>query len=113
MGSMTGTPELACIPAAIPGAERHGHFELARELFGRQVQERAALPNGYAIRFRADALRAVAQFVSNERKCCPFMHFELTLGPGSEALWLRMTGPEGTRGVLDAELNQAGSCGCG
>ncbi len=113
MSSMTGSPELACIPAAIPAADRQGHFKLARELFDQQAQERAALPDGYAVRFPADALRAVAQFVSNERKCCPFMHFELTLGPGSEALWLRMTGPEGTRGVLAAELNLAGSCSCG
>jgi hypothetical protein len=110
---MDRTPELACIPSAIPAAERQGHFKLARELFGQQAQERAALPSGYAIRFPADALRAIAQFVSNERKCCPFMHFELTLGAGSEALWLRMTGPEGTRDVLDAELNLADSCSCG
>jgi len=113
MNSMTGTLDLACLPGAIPAAERRAHFELARELFGRQSQEHAALSNGYAVRFPVEALSAVAQFVSNERKCCPFMHFELTVGPGSAALWLRMTGPDGTRGVLDAELDLAGSCGCG
>ena len=113
MTSSTVAPELACVPSAIPAAERRDHFALARELFQERAKERAALPNGYAIRFLPDALDAVARFIANERKCCPFMSFELTLAPESGPLWLRMTGPEGTQGVLDAELNLAGSCGCG
>lgn len=112
--SCTNTePALACMPGAIPAGERQAHFALARELFHDRAEERVALPSGYAIRFPLDALEAVARFVANERKCCPFMSFELTLAPAPGPLWLRMTGPEGTRSVLDAELNLAGSCGCG
>src|SRR5260221_497127 len=48
--------ELACRPGAIPAAERQAHFALARELFHERTEERAALPNGYAIRFAPDAL---------------------------------------------------------
>jgi hypothetical protein len=113
MSCTTGSPVLACLPAAIPPAERRAHFALARELFKERAEQRTALPNGYAIRFPPDALEAVARFIENERKCCPFMSFELTLAPESGPLWLRMTGPEGTRSVLDAELNLADSCGCG
>jgi hypothetical protein len=113
MSCTTAAPELACLPGAIPAAERQAHFSLARKLFHERAEERATLPNGYAIRFCPDALEAVARFVANERKCCPFMSFEVTLAPESGPLWLRMTGPEGTRSVLDAELNLAGSCGCG
>jgi hypothetical protein len=111
----TGTSELACVPSAIPAPERQGHFALARELFGVRAAERIALPNGYAIRFSADAFEALARFVANERKCCPFVSFEITLAHESGPLWLRMTGPEGTRDVLDAELNltsSCSSCGC-
>jgi hypothetical protein len=113
MSCTNPAPELACLPGAIPSAERQAHFALARELFHERAVERAAVPNGYAIRFPPDALDAVAQFVTNERKCCPFMSFEMTLAPESGPLWLRMTGPEGTRGVLDAELNLGRSCTCG
>jgi hypothetical protein len=113
MSGTPRTPELVCLPAAIPSAERQAHFALARELFYERAEQRTALPNGYAIRFAPDALDAVARFVGNERKCCPFMSFELIVAPESGPLWLRMTGPEGTRSVLDAELNLAGSCGCG
>lgn len=100
------------MPWAIEPAARPAHFALARELFERRAEERETLPNGFAFRFPSTSLEEVARFVANERKCCPFMSFELTLAPESGPLWLRMTGPEGTREVLDAELNLAGSCGC-
>lgn len=95
----------ACVPSAIPADERQAHFALARELFASRAQEHRDLPEGYAIRFANDEFEAVARFVANERKCCPFMSFDLTLAPKSGPLWLRMTGPEGTRRVLQAELN--------
>ena len=106
-------PVLACVPTAIPQPDRQAHFSLAKELFQQRALERVDLPNGYAIRFPSDALEAVARFVANERKCCPFMSFELTFGPESAPLWLRMSGPEGTKDVLDAELNLTSCCGCG
>jgi hypothetical protein len=110
--SSTQVPALACVPSAIPASERPGHFSLARELFEVRALERMRLPNGYAVRFQSDAFEALARFVANERKCCPFLTFELTLHPASGPLWLRMTGPEGTHTVLDAELNLDGGCDC-
>jgi len=98
--------EFACVPGAIAPEEREAHFALARLLFGELVEERAALPNGYAYRFPPDALGRVARFVANERKCCPFLSFELVIAE-SGPLWLRMTGPAGTREILDAELEGA------
>ena len=105
-------PEIACVPFAIPAGEREAHFALARELFGRRAQEHKDLTDGYAIRFAHDAFESVARFVSNERRCCPFMRFELDIEAGAGPLWLRITGPEGTRDVLQAELDFARSCGC-
>lgn len=107
------SPELACVRSAIPAAAREAHFTLARELLDTRAEERVTLPDGYAIRFLPDALEAVARFVENERRCCPFLTFALTLDPGCGPLWLRMTGPTGTRSVLDAELKlNARGCGC-
>lgn len=104
--------ELACVPGAIAASERPAHFELAKELFQIRAAERLALPNGYALRFAPDALEQVAKFIANERKCCPFMTFELELKSHDGTLWLRMTGPAGTAKVLEAELNLANACGC-
>ena len=109
---MSSVRELICVPSAIPAAERQGHFALAQELLHERAKERRDLADGYAIRFGCDDFEAVARFVLNERRCCPFMRFELRVEPESGPLWLRMTGPEGTHGVLQAELSLTGSCGC-
>lgn len=101
-----GTPQvpLACTPGAIPADERPAHFALARRLFAEVVRERRDLPDGLAFRFTADAFEQVARFVANERRCCPFLHFELSVEPADGPVWLRMTGPPGTREFLQAEL---------
>jgi mercuric ion transport protein len=109
---------LACVPAAIPAAERSAHFALARSIFMDLARQRQDLRNGYAFRFDAAELETLSRFIANERKCCPFMTFELEIAPASGPIWLRMTGPEGTRDVLEAELRlataaPASSCGCG
>jgi len=107
------SPPLACVPEAIRMNMRMEHFALARRLLNQQATERTDLIDGYAFRFEADKLLELMQFIDNERKCCPFMTFQLTLAPGAGPIWLRMTGPEGTRAVLQAEMSIAGSCGCG
>ncbi len=107
-----GASELVCVPGAIAAVERARHFALAHELFHERAQERQDLKNGYALRFASDTLESVARFVANERKCCPFVSFEITLASDDGPLWLRMTGPSGTREVLQAELDLPSACGC-
>jgi hypothetical protein len=98
-------PALVCILDAIPEAERPEHAALVARLFGERVLEKADLPNGYAFRFPADALDELAQFVSRERRCCPFLAFEIVVTPAESPVSLRLTGPEGTREFLAAELS--------
>ena len=101
---MTTTVPLACVPGAIPAAERRAHFALAGRLFGAELRERRALPDGYAYRFDAEAFDDVARWMANERRCCPFLTFTLELEPDGGPLWVRLAGPAGTRAFLDAEL---------
>jgi hypothetical protein len=107
-------PQLVCVPSAIPAAERQAHFALARELFEQRAIAREVLPNGYSLHLPPDALEEVARFVSNERRCCPFMTFEIAVASDGAPILLRLTGPEGTRGIIDAELNldSCSSRGC-
>ena len=107
-----GASALVCVPSAIPAEQRTRHFALARELLHEQVLEREELPNGYALRFAPANFESVVRFVANERKCCPLVSFEISVASGDGPLWLRMTGPAGTRAVLQAELNLPGTCGC-
>jgi hypothetical protein len=108
-----GSVGLLCVPSAIPARERAQHFVLARQLLNKQAAERADLPDGYAFRFADDKLVELVRFIDNERKCCPFMTFHLQVGPQAGPIWLRMTGPVGTREVLQAELSLQSTCGCG
>jgi hypothetical protein len=97
-------PPLACILEAIPEAERSAHVTLASELFGQRVQERQDMPHGYAFRFSPDTLAELARFLTNERRCCPFLSFEIAIASSGGPVWLRITGPEGTREFLATEL---------
>lgn len=98
-----GSIPLACVPGAIPAAERATHFALAAEMFG-AVAERRDEADGYAFRWGADQLPRVMRFVTNERLCCPFLEFTITVEPADGPVWLRMSGPAGTRAFLEAEL---------
>jgi len=109
------TQPLACVPGAIAPEEREAHFALAQRLFAEFAQAREPLSDGYRFQFPPDAITAIAQFVANESKCCPFMQFDISVAADSGPVSLRMTGPEGTRAVLDAEfgLNACSTNGCG
>ena len=109
MSAAAATPALACVPAAIPAAERRAHFDLARELFTKLAQERIPLPNGHAF-ISIRCIRGGRTIRDERAQVLPLFTFELQLAAQSGPLWLRMTGPEGTREVLEAELNLARSC---
>ena len=113
MTSFEGMPiPLVCSPSAIPPGERARHFARGRELLEVQATERADITGGYAFRFAPTLLLEVVRFVDNERQCCPFITFVLQMDPDNGPLWLRMTGPAGTREVLQAELSLESSCKC-
>ncbi len=103
--SVTVSPfALACVPGAIPAAERPAHFALAAHLTGEALRERKDLANGYAFRFDAESFDDVARFVTNERRCCPFLNFTIELSASGGPLWLRLSGPDGTREFLNATI---------
>lgn len=113
---MNAEPEsgaLACAPGAIAFNERAAHFALAQRLLGESAERGKAIPNGLSFELPADSLLLIAQFVQNERKCCPSAIFEITVGAATEPISLRITGPSGFREMLQAELASGLGCGCG
>jgi len=85
----------------MPADERDAHFALLSRLLAEDVRERLGSPNGYAFRFDGDMFDDIARYVSNERKCCPFLDFVIEVASDGGTLWLRLTGPSGTREFLD------------
>ncbi len=86
-------PVFACNMYAIPHERRAEHEATTQRVFA-AIQEVRELPMGYALRLpnESDALPNAAAFISNERLCCPFFHFELDIEPEQGPIWLRITG---------------------
>ncbi len=105
MNTTNENQPLACDLTAIPSDVREEHVVTAPQLFA-LAQEVQELPNGYAIRFVNEPGRfmAIAKFIENERLCCPFFNFGLEVEPNSGPLWLRLTGGEGVKEILQTTL---------
>lgn len=98
-------PPIACSLNVLSKEERERHAALRRQLHD-AVQEVTELPDGYGFRFLPDAqtLVAVAEFISYERRCCPFFKFELEIAGDKEPLWLRLRGGDGVKEFLRTEF---------
>ncbi len=101
------TTQLACDMTAWTPAERDRRQMLAAHLHGatQEMQERA---DGFAFRYPATLLLTTAAFVALERRCCPFFRFTLDVEPDGGPRWLAITGHEGVKAFIAAELGLAG-----
>jgi hypothetical protein len=102
------TSPFVCDMTAFTPDERSQHIAAIQSLFG-QVQEVRELPDGYAFRLDsgADLVAKAADFIAKERLCCPFFGFKLELEPEGGALWLHLTGREGIKPFILAEIGGA------
>ena len=56
---------------------------------------------------RSSMLLKLADFIAKERLCCPFFGFALQLEPEGGELWLSLTGREGVKPFIQAEIGGA------
>lgn len=98
-------PPVACDITSMDSEQRDRYREL-RRLLRDDVEEVRELADGYAFRYPLEksVLLALAEFISLERLCCPFLDFLLEVERGGGPIWFRMTGTEEAREVLRAEL---------
>lgn len=97
---------------SLPIACSLGNRELAERTEGiRQglfagAQEQRELADGYAFRFAGTGPwgNRIVEFIASERQCCTFFRFEVVYEPDSGPIWLRMTGPDGTRAFIEGLL---------
>jgi hypothetical protein len=95
---------LACDLSAIAAEQRAAHQALATRLFTQEAQETLELVDGYAFRFAAERYADLTAFIANERRCCPFFTFALEVTAEQGPIWLRITGREGAKAILQGEL---------
>ncbi|MEW6734223.1 MAG: hypothetical protein AB1489_23050 [Acidobacteriota bacterium] len=102
-----GSP-LACNLTALNKEQRERRLQLAKQLQS-SVKELRELPDGYAFRLPAEptiCLQA-AEFITLESRCCPFLTLTIELEREGGPLWLRLTGQQGVKEFLRAELGIA------
>lgn len=98
-------PVFACNLLALTPEQRKAHADVTARL-GREVMQVKELPDGYAFGFdpRAETIQLLARFVANERLCCPFFTFTIRVEPDNRPVWLYLTGPEGIKPFIQAEI---------
>jgi hypothetical protein len=103
----TGESPFACQMDAIEADKRQRHMATARQVF-QSVKSIRELPDGYAFHLPNDSnmMRLVAEFISLERLCCPFFGFTLEIEPEGGAVWLQLTGREGVKPFIRAEIGE-------
>ena len=110
MKSSTQTTPLVCNMNVLTPVERENHIRTTTQLF-QSVENIREVENGYEFIFPnpsdSDILTHMAEFISNERRCCPFLKFTLTINTDPQPSALILTGPEGTQEFLRAEFTEA------
>lgn len=114
-GALPATSTNSQIPSEVTGfycnlkaftpAERVRHEQLSKKL--REARfEIKELSNGFAFGLQADAvsLTEVAEWVSGERKCCPFFDFGIDLQQDGGPLWLELKGKDGVKQFIRSEF---------
>jgi hypothetical protein len=96
---------IACDLNALTTAERERRRDLARA-FALTIIARRELSNGFEFELdgaRVDP-RALAEWIALEHRCCPFLHFRLELEPAGGRELLALTGRDGVKEFLRAEM---------
>ena len=96
---------LACQLDVFDDAERRRYQALRERLDERRLGTRE-LPDGIAVLYPGEPalLLDVAEWITLERRCCPFLSFSLELDADSPSVRLRLVGGEDVKRFLQSQL---------
>jgi len=98
-------PGFYCNLKALTPAERERLHQLVGKLKSAGMETKE-LTDGYAFRLQTKqvSIGELAEYVSSERKCCPFFDFEIEVQRDGGPLWLRLRGKEGVKEFMRHEF---------
>ena len=105
---MKSDTPLICNMDVFTTAQRESHVLTTTKLI-QAVQSVQEVESGYAFTFpnETEFISRIAEFISNERLCCPFLEFSLNVYSDRHPISLLLTGPIGTQEFLRAEFDGA------
>jgi hypothetical protein len=94
-----------CDFSAMDLEQKKRHSILARDLLPKHL-EMKELPDGFAFRFSNDRVlfTGLSELATLERLCCPFLTITMELQFDQGPMWLKLTGEDGVKDFLRAEL---------
>jgi hypothetical protein len=71
------------------------------------ILETKELEDGYAFKFEGTdkVVDELVEFIKTERECCDFFNFNLSVSGDKSEAWLHITGVEGAKDFIMAELD--------
>ena len=98
---------MACQMDVFDAGERQ-RYETLREQLGRRRLGTQELPDGIAILYpgEPDVFLSVAEWITLERQCCPFLSFSLEFDADSPSIRLRLVGGEDVKRFLHSQLQE-------
>ena len=89
-------------------ADEQQRYAAVRAAMKRAARETRELPDGYAVRLLDDPIvfKDVAEWITLERRCCPFLSLGLTWSE-DDAVWLSLTGGSEVKAFLAQRLSAA------
>jgi hypothetical protein len=98
---------IACDPHALSAEQQERWMIVGKQMYS-AIEEIRELPGGYAFRLpgTAEMLIIIAEDLTMERLCCPFLHFTLEVERTGEPFWLSFTGGEGAKAFLRVSFEE-------
>ena len=98
---------IACDLDAISTNDRPRYNEL-RAMLAASALGKRELPDGIAIHIATERmpLAQLAEWISFERKCCPFLDFTIDVAAESGPVWISLTGRPGVKEFLSQALGR-------
>jgi hypothetical protein len=95
----------ACNLKALTPEQRKAHQKLSKDL-GSAVTAHKELPDGYTFQINSAKLAVVdlAQWITFERRCCPFLLFRLDVQGTDENVSLSLQGAAGVKKFIETEF---------
>lgn len=100
---------IACDLTVFTTSERVEHRQLGDSLFA-QVQQVVEHSDGFTLVFELEATmdQRIERWLAKEKLCCPFFSFETTREQAPPSLKLRISGPAGSKLILQGEFDARG-----
>jgi len=88
-------------------AKERARYNVLRQQLEAAVQQTTQLPDGYAFQLQSERISLVelAEWVSYERKCCPFFDLVIEAPHENASLSLKVTGSAGVKDFIRAEFS--------